>query len=230
MRALRILVTVGLSGLFALPATAQTTHTCFGEVADTVGTSGDDELRGDVVVGLGGEDRIVGRLVCAGKGDDQGLFAAESVNAGPGNDHFIEGAPLAIGGSGGDDFFDRGLPKEVRRGGEGDDTWIPEGSQGGDPELDIFNGGAGNDATNSEEGFFYQDTRQFGGPGNDYLEAGGGKDKLFGGDDDDVLTLERTGSEPAGISDLFDGGDGFDTCLIQAEDRAINCEDVTVVS
>jgi Ca2+-binding RTX toxin-like protein len=225
----RILAALALAaiGLAPVPATAQTVHTCFGEVADTVGTSGEDTLAGDVVVGLGDEDELTGRLVCGGKGSDYYLRGTEAVDAGPGDERqiYVHG-PLGIGGPGNDKFFESSAPdKQVLRGGEGNDSWVPEGADTG---LDVFYGGIGNDDTRPEEGQFDNNTRQFGGEGNDSLHGEYGKDRLYGQAGDDLLTTTRPAPDNDNIADLVDGGDGFDTCRIQTGDRAVNCEDVTV--
>ena len=226
----RLIVALVLAaGLVPTPATAQTTYRCFGEPADTVGTSGEDTLTGDVVVGLGGVDDLTGRLVCGGKGSDYDLTGTEAVDAGPGDERQINvRGPLGIGGPGNDKFFESSLPKkQVLRGGEGNDSWVPEGGVG---ELDVFYGGIGNDETDPEEGRFWNNTRQFGGEGNDSLHGDRGKDRLFGEAGDDFLTTADPAPDNDNIEDLIDGGDGFDTCVIQAGDRAVNCEDVTVVT
>ena len=226
MRRVLAFIAIAATGLLPLPATAQTTHTCFGEPATVVGTPESDHLHGDVVVGLGGNDQLSGRLVCAGKGNDGSLTSYEAVNAGPGHDLTINTrGPLAIGGPGNDDFADANIPKQVRRGGEGDDSMTLEGYEG---ELDIFYGGIGNDGSDAEEGFFSNNTRQYGGDGNDSFIGGGGKDYLFGEAGDDFLTTAMFLDD--NIADFIDGGDGFDTCRVRTGDRAINCEDVTVVS
>jgi hypothetical protein len=229
MRRLLLTLTLASTVFVALPATAQTTHTCFGEPADTVGTSGEDELVGDVVVGLGGVDDLTGRLVCGGKGTDYELTGTEAVDAGPGDERQINvRGPLGIGGPGNDKFFETSLPiKQVLRGGEGMDSWVPEG---GDNGVDVFYGGIGNDETDPEEGTFDNNTRQFGGDGNDSLIGDRGKDRLYGQAGDDFLTTAKPSPDNDGIEDLLDGGDGFDTCVLQPGDRALNCEDVRVVA
>jgi Ca2+-binding RTX toxin-like protein len=224
MRRVLAVIAVAAMWLLPLPATAQTTYTCFGEPATVVGTPGDDEIGGDVVVGLAGEDSLGGRLVCAGKGNDRDIVG-DYVNAGPGDDpevYLRGGGSLAIGGSGNDKLWDRGLvgdPRQVWRGGEGHDTFIPDDGE------DVFYGGAGDDRTSQEQGSFDGKTRQFGGEDNDSLFGGGGRDKLFGDDGDDTLRASDNDS----VEDLVDGGAGFDICIVAAGDRAVNCEDVTVV-
>jgi glucose/arabinose dehydrogenase len=69
---------------------------CGGAVATTIGTKGDDRLRGsagrDVVVALGGDDVLIGKgdgdFLCGGAGDDRlvGHGGADRLNGGTGND------------------------------------------------------------------------------------------------------------------------------------------------
>ena len=220
-------IAIAATGLMAMPATAQTTHTCFGEPATLVGTAGNDELRGDVVVGLGGSDELHGRLVCSGKGNDGPIDGDMGADGGPGDDSEISGDALSIGGPGNDEFFDFGgfgSARQVWRGGPGDDAY------NADEGDDVFYGGAGNDGTgDDQEGGFTGDRDvQYGGSGNDRLAGGLGRDKLFGGDDDDRLRAGKVVFAD-GVEDLLDGGAGFDTCVIHPGDRAVNCEDVTVM-
>ncbi len=61
----------------------------------------------------------------------------------------------------------------------------------------------------------------FGGPGDDDLHAGVGRDRLFGSTGDDEL---REGEVDAPVVDLFSGGPGLDVCAAGAEDRVSGCE------
>ena len=148
MRRVLTIIFIAAIGVLPLPATAQTTtHTCFGEPATLVGTAGNDVLRGDVLVGLGGRDELHGRLVCAGKGDD-GPLSGGMVDAGPGDDPEVRGGALVIGGPGNDEFFDfgtSGVDRQVWRGGPGSDVY---NSDEGD---DVFYGGEGNDVTGDDQ-------------------------------------------------------------------------------
>jgi hypothetical protein len=102
--------------LFALTAGLVTTVShgeaaapplCFGRRATMVGGPGNNSLRGtrkaDVIVGLGGNDRIKGRSgndrICGGKGNDRlsGGAGHDAMQADAGNDRLISG------GSRGDD-------------------------------------------------------------------------------------------------------------------------------
>ena len=233
MRLLTVVAAVVLASMLApLPASAQTAHTCFGEPATIVGTPGDDDIRSDidtdVVVGLAGVDRLGGRLVCGGK-DGDGELVGFRVNGGPGDDWEIfldTTGDLAIGGPGHDRFFDRGLagePTQVWRGGTGSDRL----TMGGGPE-DVFYGGAGNDMTTGGESAWSEKLRLFGGDDNDQLFGGLGKDKIYGQAGDDFLQANYYRFRPDTISDFIDGGEGFDTCILETGDRAVNCEDVIV--
>lgn len=225
MRLPIVLATIVLTSIPTGLVQAQTTHTCFGEPATVVGTPGDDRLDGEVVVGLAGEDNLAGFFVCGGKGDDEYL-SGHQVDGGPGNDQEIQlYGDLAIGGPGSDRFFDRNLadqPRQVWRGGEGND--VLELTRG----EDVFYGGLGNDWTKQSDHRSNSKTRQFGGEGNDQLEGGFLRDKLYGEAGDDTLISD--GFRTDAISDLLDGGEGFDVCILDPGDRALNCEDVTVVS
>ena len=81
--------------------------------------------------------------------------------------------------------------------------------EGYEGELDIFYGGVGNDGSDVEEGFFSNNTRQYGGDENDSFIGGGGRDYLFGEAGDDFLTTAVFLND--NIADFIDGGDGFDT-------------------
>ena len=231
---LPVALALAAAALVSMPAgitQAQTTHTCFGEPATVVGTPGDDELQGDVVVGLAGVDDLGGRLVCGGKDGDLFLSGLR-VNGGPGDDQEIQlhsSGDLAIGGPGNDRFEDRnrgGQPLQVWRGGPGGDRFT-----GGGGDKDVFYGGAGDDATGAGEPNWPAVLIQYGGEGNDYLGGGVGKDKIYGGPGDDSLDTTRfLWRIDTTIVDYIDGGDGFDTCILGVRDRAVNCEDVTVVS
>jgi Ca2+-binding RTX toxin-like protein len=66
--------------------------------------------------------------------------------------------------------------------------------------------------------------RIWAGAGPDLLVAGSGEDQLHGWTGNDLLMA--TGED--GLGDYVEGGPGFDTCHIRAEDRAVRCEDVIV--
>ena len=224
MRRTILVLALAAVGLMPMPATAGSAHQCFGEVATVVGTHRDDQLSGDVVVGRGGRDTIHARLACGNSGDDFTVFGLEKADGGPGSDEFVASpGSLVEGGDGYDSLFSWSESSQVLRGEEGNDEWVASEDGG---ETDFFYGGPGDDRTAPPDGIFGQDSRQFGGEGNDNLKGGSGRDKLYGGPGDDTL-----GSFPSddGLPDLLWGGEGFDTCILYPGDRAINCEDVTVV-
>ena len=223
------------AGLVPMPATAETTYTCFGEPATVVGTPGDDELSGDVVVGLAGVDDLGGRLVCGGKDGDWYLSGIK-VDGGPGDDQEIQLIGLgdlaigpAIGGPGNDRFLDNNWaqedqPFQVWRGGPGNDRFTGAGG-----DKDVFYGGAGSDSTGGGEPNWPDTLRQYGGEDDDFLGGGIGRDRIYGGPGNDTLDATRhLWRVDTTIADFIDGGDGFDTCILNVGDRAVNCEDVTV--
>jgi Ca2+-binding RTX toxin-like protein len=228
----RILIGVGLAaiGLAPVPATAETGHQCFGEVPTVVGTHGSDSLTGDVVVGRGGQDVLSGRLVCGNSGSDLGL-SGYMVNGGPGDDvpMFLRG-PVALGGDGNDEIKDGGYDGQTFWGGEGDDEIILRTD--GIPDVDfteteVVYAGPGNDLIDKED--TVQPSRQYGQDGNDELAGGFGRDELYGGPGDDFLR-HFSATRDDHVPDLLRGGEGFDTCVVFSGDKAISCEDVTVVS
>lgn len=229
MRRILVATVLAAIGLAPVPATAGSAHHCFGEVPTVVGTRGFDQLSGDVVVGLGGRDIIHARLACGNSGDDYSVSGAEKADGGPGGDEYVSTrGSLAEGGPDGDNLFSQSESSQVLRGEEGNDEWVSREDSG---ETDFFYGGPGDDKTGIPDGYFEQDTRQYGGEGNDSLAGGGGRDKLYGGPGNDTLDSVRYVFAPGddGIQDLLWGGDGFDTCIMGPTDKAVNCEVVEVV-
>ncbi|MDJ0961426.1 MAG: M66 family metalloprotease [Acidimicrobiia bacterium] len=159
--ALRTLMVVGLVAalLIAVPAVAEASPMCDGQVATIVGTSGDDVLVGtlgnDVIVGKGGNDLIKGKggddIICANGGNDE-------INGGPGADRIFAGN--------GDDLVYGKYGNDLIEGNAGDDDLR------GGPGKDTIYGGNGDDLL-------------LGYIGDDYLDGGSGLDVLFGGKDDD---------------------------------------------
>ena len=152
-----------------------------------IGSEADDVLivtgeRGTQVLGLGGDDLIVG-----GFGDDIliGGDGNDTLNARAGNDLIFAGA--------GNDTINAGDGDDFARGDEGDD-FIAGGA--GD---DRITGSAGNDVLFGNAGLDFI----FGDVGFDSLFGGDDDDELLGGDDDDLLI----GGE--GLDILF-GGEGDD--------------------
>lgn len=204
------------SGTFILivPVEVLGTVNCLGVLATILGTRGDDvglvgTAGADVIAGRGGNDVISGDAddtVCGGHGIDE-ISGAGIALGGPGNDALIGGAgDQVLFGGGGGDSIDADVGNDRANGGEGDDT-ITDGEDHcvevcGD---DVFSGG----------------------PGDDHIAAGAGSDRALGGPgDDSVSVVDVSGSRDA---DFVNGGDGFDTCVVDQFDTYKNCEVVEVV-
>lgn len=166
-----------------------------------VGGLGNDTLRGnkgnDVIYGGAGEDNIIG-----GDGNDR-------IYGGMGNDT-IDGSVShdIIYGEQGDDILIDYAGSNILYGGEGNDTITIVASPAYVGESNILDGGEGDDILTAN----YGDDRLYGGPGHDILNGGSGDDLLYGDDGDD--TLIYTYSESQGDNDIFDGGSGNDTFII----------------
>ncbi len=157
------------------------------------GGSGLDVMRGgahrDFMYGSGGNDRLFG----------QG--GHDVMNGGAGRDTMFGGA--------GNDVMRGGVHRDFLYGGGGNDRLFGQGG------YDVMNGGAGSDI-------------MFGGFGNDRMNGGGGNDTMTGGagndifvftassgDDvvtdfsraDDIVRLNGTGLDFAGLSISYAGGD-----------------------
>jgi Tol biopolymer transport system component len=151
---------------------------CDGRIATIVGSEGPDFLRGtkrkDIVVALGGNDRIRtfsgGDRICAGGGRD----VVEAGDNGSGG-----GFDLVFGG-GGNDRILLGPELGTANGQGGNDLLI--GSKGGDS----LRGGPGNDVLRGEDNPPYNTDFLYGGPGNDRLFGGPGPNNLRGGPGRDV--------------------------------------------
>ena len=170
-----------------------------------------------------------------------------------------KGGKDELRGRGGDDLLDGGLQGDVIVGGDGDDT-IRGGSSGlnrieGNAGVDTIDGGAATDVAHGNDG---QDTiRGFG--GNDLLFGGADPDDLDGGDgtdllvpgsggdskgdkaiggtgDDTIIVIDVTrGGEfavvPTGTAkDLYDGGAGTDTLLLDADLANVALNDTTLLA
>jgi Ca2+-binding RTX toxin-like protein len=112
----------------------------------------------------------------------------------------------------------------------GNDTVTLNEANGALPRANLF-GGAGNDTLTGGSGA----DLLFGQAGNDTLLGKGGNDSLFGGADNDTLTggdgddqvFGESGNDrliwnPGDDSDLFEGGDGFDTAEVNGGGGAEN--------
>jgi Ca2+-binding RTX toxin-like protein len=216
-----------LMGTSSLSATATArgldSPTCFGREATIVGTTGDDVVSGtkanDVIHALAGHDSIYALglgtspdlelgndYICAGPGDD------DPVDGGGGNDHIA-------GGRGSDGLF----------GHEGNDTIL---GGGGTDEIephaggDVISGGAKPDELCASAG---RDEIR-GGQGPDLIGWCGsirtGTDLYLGGPGDDRISSVDVPQQTS--ADVVKGGPGTDTCTIDPEDTATNCETVEI--
>lgn len=171
------------------------------------GTNADDDLSG-----LEGNDTLVG-----GKG-------ADILRGGDGDDRlYVDAADLLIsGGAGIDTVLVQGTVgvtldlsvSEVERvyGSAGDDVLTATDAAAG-----VFiDGRRGNDTIT---GSAFNDLLR-GGDGNDLLQGGAGDDTLVGGPGFDTL-LGGDGNDRfyiSGYGDWVDGGDGYDTVVVQGSD------------
>jgi Ca2+-binding RTX toxin-like protein len=198
-------------------AEASATATCDGQVATIVGTPGDDvilanqEVTGQVIVGLGGNDSILGSelgdAICGGDGNDQ-IWAGsgnDTLVGGPGDDRLLGGvgtdavdygaAPvgmdvdLGVGTATGEgaDVLDL---VEVVRGSPFDDTII-HGF-----ETRVLQGRAGADLL-------------IGGPESEFLEGGAGNDVVYGGGERDLIYGDDQLSDTGAGNDALYGGPGL---------------------
>jgi Ca2+-binding RTX toxin-like protein len=234
----RILVAtalVGASTTFgSATAAGPPTYWCFGEVATIVGTPGDDVLTGradaaDVIVGLGGDDRIYGM----GDDDQFGWYQPDDrLCGGPGDDAVIGGV--------GEDYLNGG-PGDDRVDGSYSYDWIAQGGPGNDRMEDCDNeysgaarrmsGGPGDDTLCS----YWFPVRMSGGGGNDVLiDLDCGSDsQLSGGSGDDHIESWNSSfegspcSEYGGLdADTVTGGGGHDEALVNQGDIITSTETV----
>ena len=180
-------------------------------VADIIGTSGDDQIRGtsrhdwiegragdDVIRALGGDDFVHGDsgddVQYAGRGPD-------FMNGWAGNDelHFGAGADWGLGLAGDDKLW----------GGANNDRPL-EGGRG----ADLVHGGSGDD-------------RVFGNDDSDRLSPGHGSDEVAGGHGGDTIVVTSDDSP-----DEIDCGPGDDAVVYRGEldtgDTLVRCEQVIV--
>ena len=240
MTRLRILIAAALVGSWTLfgtggGATAAPTYQCFGQSATIVGTPGDDVLVGsehtaDVIVGLGGNDTILGAedpyagsssgdRLCGGPGDDyiRGAVSPDRIQGGAGNDN-VDGSF----------FYDY-----ITQGGPGNDRVADCDSEytGG---VRTISGGAGDDWVCVDDSV----TRMYGDGGNDVLtELVCGTDSLLsGGPGDDQMSSYFDNFQGTNCSDFggdfldadrVRGGDGNDSARVNVGDIVTDTESVT---
>ncbi|MCB4820732.1 calcium-binding protein [Roseicella aerolata] len=186
-----------------------------GDGNDTlIGGDGSDQLMGyadnDSLIGGAGMDTLQG-----GDGDDtlDGGDDLDSLSGNNGND--------LLYGRGGDDRMNGGDGSDTLYGGDGRDSL--DGSSGhdllyGEAGNDTILGGDGNDTIDggAEADILMGgagDDQVAGGAGHDTLEGNAGADTVAGGEGDD-LVKQSPAAAPASGLDLLDGGEGFDTLLV----------------
>jgi Ca2+-binding RTX toxin-like protein len=111
------------------------------------------------------------------------------------------GNDLILGGPGSDEIEPHAGHDVVSGGADGDELCASQGA-------DVILGGGGDDRVGTCGGPSVGADRYFGGPGNDQIWS----------IDDRLLET----------SDVVDGGGGTDTCTVDLNDTAINCETVSV--
>jgi Ca2+-binding RTX toxin-like protein len=239
MRHFRILIATVLVGAAAVvgggAATGAQTYWCYGQAATIVGTPGDDVLVGradtaDVIVGLGGDDRI-GGMTADDYFEHTGFSPGDRLCGGPGADRVMGGF--------GEDRIQGGADDDHVDGKFGYD-WLTQGGGGNDRVTDcdseydagvrrIF-GGSGDDHLCVDTG----PARMYGDAGNDVLlDLDCTTDsRLAGGGGDDLLeswfhNFEGTACSEIGLdSDTVVGGDGQDTALVNEGDVVTGAESV----
>lgn len=182
-------------------------HIVAGQGNDWVrGDAGHDIIFGgrgnDILEGGRGDDRLFGEMgddtIHGGHGDDclDGGDGADSISGGQGDDRIFGGAGRdLIFGDDGADMIDTGEGEDFASGGAGDDILL-----GGDGS-DRLTGGDGDDRLTGGRGADIL----LGEAGHDRIEDGSGEDIVHGGAGDDTIV-----AIPDGVSDQFEGGEGFD--------------------
>ena len=207
-----------VAGLFAVPAAPAQTDAalapkCKGRAVTILGTEDADNLRGsnqrDVILALGGDDRIDGRggddIICGGSGRDL-------VKGGPGHDKIFGGADGRSDAVNDDGV--RLMVGDVVQGGPGDDL-IDLGFD----ERQVTFGSVQRDRL-SYKGSAFRVVVTLGGPKGRGHARGDGRDllvshqflALLGSDRGDVLTGSTYGDEILGRGgpDVIDGSGGRD--------------------
>jgi uncharacterized repeat protein (TIGR01451 family)/uncharacterized repeat protein (TIGR02543 family) len=205
--------TTGITDAFALAAGANDDTRdaglvlagplCMGRPVTILGTPGNDHINGtpgdDVIHGLGGNDHINGQggndVICGGEGNDH-------LRGGDGDDQ--------VDGSEGNDYLRGGRGNDTLRGGEGDD--LLDGGQGASRNDDDDDHDRDDDDDDDEHED--NDGDDYDAGGNDLLDGGPGKDKLYGRNGNDTLT-----GGPG--KDRLHGGHGNDSLAGNDEDDVL---------
>lgn len=178
-----------------------------------VGTPDADELRGtqndDDLSGLEGNDTLIGGrgadILRGGDGDDRLYIDADDllISGGAGIDTVVVQGTVGI-------TLDLAATDiEHAYGSAGDDVLTASGAI----ESVLIDGRGGNDTITGSD---FNDTLR-GGDGDDLLQGGAGDDTLVGGPGFDTL-LGGNGNDRlyiSGYDDWGDGGDGYDTVVVQ---------------
>lgn len=241
----------GLSGADIIFGGSGNDEIVSGDDDDLVyGNDGDDILNAglgdDIVYGEAGADEVFGQagndFLFGGDGDDfiVGVTGVDTIEGGIGND-ILNGGPgndIVNGDAGNDTIF--GLTgNDTLSGGDGNDSVF------GQIGSDTVTGGTGNDELFGNEGndfiFGISGTNTInGGPGDDNITGGSGVDNIFGdgnlqqagndtidGGSGADLILGFSGVDTItsndGITDIVNGGPGFDSCTVDAADTVFNC-------
>ena len=180
------------------------------------GTNRDDDIIGtqerDVIFALGGYD-----LVVAGDGQDElhGDGGGDFLTGDSNNDvsYGGDGGDI-ISDAGGDDVLNGGDGGDLMDGKRGDDVLRGEdGSETLSRILLLMYGGRGNDEL-------------YGGNGDDGMAGQAGRDRHYGGRDDDLIDA-TVGERGIDARDFVDCGRGNDLAIVLPNDRVLgNCEDV----
>ena len=196
---------------------------CEGEVATIVGTPGDDVIlanqlpQGQVIVGLGGNDSILGSeqgdTICGGDGNDQIWAGAGSdwLAGGPGDDRLLAGIDLDVVAYG---AATNGVNVDLTTGtasGEGSDVIDGAEVLVGSELGDTLTGGADTIYLGGHGG----DDRIQGGPASELLEGGPGNDVVDGRGGADTVTGDVGNDALFGGPGLnqLQGGAGNDSLL-----------------
>ena len=230
-----LMVCLAMTAPMASDVSAETTtYSCYYETATIVGTPGDDVLIGredtaDVIVGLGGNDKIRGLPDF----EDRTLLTA------PGD---------RLCGGPGDDNIRGGTGEDRIQGGRGND-----GIEGNDGYDVILQGGLGHDSVTDCDAETAGSRNLEGGPGDDFLCVDSDRARMSGNGGDDVLIDLKCSQEARmnggpgddhfesytdgysgeecgtfGPPDNLVGGLGLDDAIVSPNDRTTEIETVEV--